>query len=456
MLDIAKLNDSIRNTKTARLLSDSISDVQDAYRAGGVGRAVGTAVRSNVGGAMLAPVAITDDILNAASPVTNFAGEVGKGLLGIADATPNAASPKGPTTAANANPGKATAATNNPAAVPAPEPPATTQGGYGMAQGGVIGQQTSVPGITKLTGGDFKSPMFTDDPARAMAEYSKGNAVQGITSAVPTPSSVNAVPAASFNAPSPGASAGVSAALQAAAARGDYQSIADFYQRDGGTFNGRTAAQDRIDALQKTITTPSGNMTIGDMIAAKARNKLALGQIAALREQPRLDAQAAAQTAQSAAQTQGILAGVPLTQAKTAGEIADAGLKQQHANLTKQLADTDPSDTARIANLRNKLSIISGKTAEQDKYILGDVDTGQVDAMGQPIFKKAPFNQRTGQYASSDNVRGHKNALPEGVTPESARANAIDAAKKDPKQFTAINKLLSDHGLSTLSEADIR
>lgn len=42
---------------------------------------------------------------------------------------------------------------------------------------GVTGATTSVPGITKLTGGQFRSPMFTDDPARAANEY--GSTGQG-------------------------------------------------------------------------------------------------------------------------------------------------------------------------------------------------------------------------------------------------------------------------------------
>ncbi|HON93849.1 MAG TPA: hypothetical protein PKZ07_19925 [Sedimentisphaerales bacterium] len=406
MYDIARFKDDILNSRTASLLSNSVTDVQDAYQKGGVGRAVGKAIGANVGGAMLVPAAITDDVLNAASPVTNFAGEVGKGLLGI-DGTPSSA-PAVATPAVAAPPTALAAAAAKLPAVPAvPQPtvtasPTTAQGGYGMAQGGVIGQQTSVSGITKLTGGGFKSPMFTDDPARAMAQYQGGT--------------VNTMPAAAI-AGSAGPTPAVSAALQAAAARGDYQSIADYYQRNGGTFNGATAAQDRIAALEKTITAPNGNMSIGDMIAAKARNKLALGQIAALREQPRLDAQTAAQTAQAAAQTQGILAGIPLTQAKTQSEAADAKIKQQHAELTKQLADTDPADTAKSTELRSRLNQIVGKTSDQqDKYILADVDTGQVDAMGQPIFKKVPFNQRTGEYAGKEAVQGDRKAKADAIT----------------------------------------
>jgi hypothetical protein len=428
MYDIARFKDDILNSRTASLLSNAVTDVQDAYQKGGVGRAVGKAIGANVGGAMLVPAAITDDVLNAASPVTSFAGEVGKGLLGIDGAPAATAAPgvSAPPTAVSSAAAKLPDAPQPSTTAPAIAAPAqSAQGGYGMDQGGVIGQQTSVPGITKLTGGGFKSPMFTDDPARAMAQYQGGQGGQQVASAAPSgiaapPSAgtVNTVPAASFGAgPSPGASAGVSAALQAAAARGDFQSIADYYQRDGGTFNGKTAAQDRIDALQKTITAPNGNMSIGDMIAAKARNKLALGQIAALREQPRLDAQTAAQTAQAAAQTQGILAGIPLTQAKTQSEAADARIKQQHADLTRQLADTDPADTAKITELRSRLNQIAGKTSDQqDKYILADVDTGQVDAMGQPIFKKVPFNQRTGEYAGKEAVQGDRKAKADAIT----------------------------------------
>lgn len=48
-----------------------------------------------------------------------------------------------------------------------------------------------------------------------------------------------------------------------------------------------------------------------------------------------------------------------------------------------------------------KLNAINGKGAASDKYITIDVDTGQKDAVGNPIYAKAPFNTRTGQIAST-------------------------------------------------------
>jgi hypothetical protein len=55
---------------------------------------------------------------------------------------------------------------------------------------------------------------------------------------------VNTVPAAAFTGGSPGDSAALQAARQAAADRGDFGAVRDSYQANGGTFLGKTAAQD--------------------------------------------------------------------------------------------------------------------------------------------------------------------------------------------------------------------
>lgn len=89
---------------------------------------------------------------------------------------------------------------------------------------------TSVPGIKRVDGGS--SPLFTNiDPTQAVQEMRGGT--------------VNTLPASAFTNRSPSDSAAVSAALQAAAARGDFEAVRNYYQQNGGTWLGRTAEQDR-------------------------------------------------------------------------------------------------------------------------------------------------------------------------------------------------------------------
>jgi len=89
---------------------------------------------------------------------------------------------------------------------------------------------TSVPDIKRIDGGS--SPLFTNiDPAQAVQEMRGGT--------------VNTMPASAFTGRSPSDSAAISGALQAAAARGDFDAIRNYYQQNGGTWLGRTAEQDR-------------------------------------------------------------------------------------------------------------------------------------------------------------------------------------------------------------------
>lgn len=89
---------------------------------------------------------------------------------------------------------------------------------------------TSAPGIKRVDGGS--STLFTNiDPAQAVQEMRGGT--------------VNTLPASAFTNRSPSDSAAVSAALQAAAARGDFEAVRNYYQQNGGTWLGRTAEQDR-------------------------------------------------------------------------------------------------------------------------------------------------------------------------------------------------------------------
>lgn len=129
-----------------------------------------------------------------------------------------------------------------------------------------------------------KSPLFTNiDPGQAVAEM-KGNPV-GVV-----PAGVN--PFGS----TPGASgADVSAALQAAAARGDWDAVRNHYQRGGGTFQGRTTEQDQT------------NQAIREMLGsnnARARTA-ALGFVAGGRDAAQRSAQSAQELALRQQEMQG-------------------------------------------------------------------------------------------------------------------------------------------------------
>lgn len=59
----------------------------------------------------------------------------------------------------------------------------------------------------------------------------------------------------------------------------------------------------------------------------------------------------------------------------------------------------------------------------------------------------------TGQQGGAQAVGGQ--GLPEGVTAESARTNALEVAKQDPSQLAAINQKLAARGLPPITEADL-
>lgn len=112
--------------------------------------------------------------------------------------------------------------------------PLPTQQAPANPLAGMRVSDTSAPDIKRIDGGS--SPLFTNiDPAQAVQEMRGGT--------------VNTVPASAFTNRSPGDSAAISGALQAAAARGDFDAIRNYYQQNGGTWQGRTAEQDREAAL---------------------------------------------------------------------------------------------------------------------------------------------------------------------------------------------------------------
>lgn len=102
---------------------------------------------------------------------------------------------------------------------------------------GMSVRNTSVDGIRRIDNAPgLNSPLFTNLPTgQAVSEMQGGT--------------VNTIPASAMRSAGPQTSAaGVRSALQAAAARGDWDAVREFYQRDGGTWQGRTAEQDASES----------------------------------------------------------------------------------------------------------------------------------------------------------------------------------------------------------------
>lgn len=136
--------------------------------------------------------------------------------------TPPSAAPSTPADDAQSE----TAASQSAPAAAAP----TQQPMQGPALGMSV-RPTSAPEINRIDNAPgLNSPLFTNLPT--------GEAVSGMQGGT-----VNTMPASAFTSAGPAASRAVSAALQAAAARGDWDAVRGFYQRNGGTWQGRTSEQ---------------------------------------------------------------------------------------------------------------------------------------------------------------------------------------------------------------------
>ena len=83
---------------------------------------------------------------------------------------------------------------------------------------------------------------------------------------------------------------------------------------------------------------------------------------------------------------------------RTRGAKADNDRAAVSDSLIDQYMNA-PDEKARNTALE-RLNALGGKNSA-DKYITIDVDTGQKDAAGDPIYAKAPFNTRTGQVVST-------------------------------------------------------
>lgn len=282
-------------------------------------------------------------------------------LLGgkVIDGQP-AAAPAVPTTMAGV-------AKTSPASAPAvgapvaPGAAATSP----IAAAGQIGVKRQANGVTEFSGNNVGVGATYSGDQGAIAKLAGGT--------------VTSMPAAAFAQASPAVSRQLGAARQTAASNGDFDAIRNSYQGGGGTFNGDTALDTNIK-------------TIGDMaLAAKGakRKDLAAMQAGLIAQK---DAMAKNAIAAKTAGTEDLL---------KRGQVA---AQTELDTLRKQiLSEKDPQ---KRKTLYDTFLALSGKNPNQDKVAIVDVDTGQQDAMGQPIYKKGAINIETGQMlgASTQNA----------------------------------------------------
>lgn len=89
-----------------------------------------------------------------------------------------------------------------------------------------------------------------------------------------------------------------------------------------------------------------------------------------------------------------IAAGMPFEQERTRG----AKLENDRSAILSEMVNTylNAPDEATRSDALAKLNALNGKNGGADKYITVDMEAG-VDALGNPIIRKVPFNTRTGQ-----------------------------------------------------------
>lgn len=135
-------------------------------------------------------------------------------------------------------------------------------------------------------------------------------------------------------------------------------------------------------------------------------------------------------------------------QADTEGKKLDAAAKKQLLELQQQLLGAKTPEERK--SIEEKILAIHGRAAPQDKVAVIDVDTGQKDMMGQPIFKKAAINTVTGQFLGNPQQQGADPvATVKGLGVEQAHAQAKQAIAAGAK-LADVNARLKAAGLPTL------
>lgn len=327
---------------------------------------------------------------------------------------------------------------NPPTSTVSPTQQPNTNQGY--AQSSVSG----APGIFKLTK-DGANPIYTDSPIRALADQ-QSNAI-GIVPGM-TPQQLSAAKnelrgafLRSVNsgdlegARQIGASGLMSPQDMALLGAAERQ-----YVEERNARSATESADSQRDALQRSLMPTiqslanSGNLVGGKNEAAKLQSLS--GIVSSLANRPQSNAQPRNYIQELAAQ-QG--AGQQAASAELANEVTRGNLAQQkELDALRQQILKEP-DQAKRKSLYDTYMALSGKAPQQDKVAIIDVDTGQKDLMGQPIYKKAAVNTVTGDVLGSPAPDRPKLTADQATA--QAKAAIASGANKD-----AVNQRLKEMG----------
>lgn len=266
--------------------------------------------------------------------------------------------------------------------------------------GGVVPEAPGRPGVAAqdVSGGtvvrnDVRVPRNVSGPAPAT------------TALAPTPSSgVSAVPPPALS-PGSGSSAGVSAALEAAAARGDWTAIQKHYQdQQGGTYMGKEAWQEKPDlstpaarrafaAQQKQVEatrlgTESATRMKTETGAEARRGRESTARIA------REDTAEARAGRESAAKIEDITGRRAIAMNADQRAQGEEAFKQAQHNASLRLLQggLSPEEEQRLGRFigapdKYKTQLLKGELGSADSFVMYDTNSGHmVNNLGQEVY----------------------------------------------------------------------